>query len=62
MRSTCINLEAVNVELLTDMIENLLKNLADHHNKIQNLDHDSIVLQLLNEMKLFFKTKDFDGQ
>jgi hypothetical protein len=62
MRNACINLDSCNVELLTDMLEALLRHLADHHTKIQNLDHDSIVQQLLNEMKLFFKTKDFDGQ
>jgi len=62
MRNSCINIESCKVELLTDMLETLLRHLADHHTKIQNLDHDSIVLQLLNEMKFFFKTKDQDGQ
>ena len=60
MRSSCINLDAVNVELLTEMLEAMLKHLADHHAKIQTLDHDAIVSKLLNEMKLFFKVKDFD--
>ena len=62
MRSACINLETVSVELLTEMLEALLKHLADHHTKIQNLDHDSIVTKLFHEMKLFFKMKDFDSQ
>jgi hypothetical protein len=60
-RSSCINIEAVSVELLTEMLEALLKHLADHHTKIQNQDHDSIVTKLLHEMKLFFKMKDFDS-
>jgi len=57
MQSSCINIDAITVELLTDLLETLLKYMADRQIKIQNLDHATIVMQLLNEMKHFFQNK-----
>ena len=52
---TFINQEMVNVEMLAELIENLLKYMADNQTNMQKHNLENIALSLLDETKSFFK-------
>lgn len=58
MKSSFINLQTVTLPMLSDLLEALLKFLADKQAAIQYKAHDSIVQSLLYEMVLFFKARE----